>query len=108
MKTRHEFYLQKSLTIALIAVVSTTLAACSSPAPRATASGFTTAPANQQIAELNQRIEELTNQLDEARAEAKAARNLAENAQATADAAQIMAASTDDRIEQMFQKSVFK
>ena len=63
---------------------------------------------NKNVEENRSDIKKLTSQLETARAEAESARNLAENAQATADAAQIMAASTDDRIEQLFEKAVFK
>jgi len=90
-----------------VVVVTTIIGACSStPAtrlPRTVSSS-----AGQDIVALSQRIDELTRQLEAARAEASSARNLAENAQATADAAQIMAASTDDRIQEMFDKSIFK
>ncbi len=97
------------LTLAIAIVAATTvISACgSSSKPRPTSQGFSSGSPNQ-IADLTRRIEELTSQLEAARAEAAAAKNIAENAQATADAAQIMAASTDDRIETMFQKSVFK
>ena len=96
-----------AIAVTLIAA-SVIIGACSSSGPRTTSPSFSSGSSSQQIAELTNRINELTSQLEAARAEAESARNLAENAQATADAAQIMAASTDDRIEAMFEKSVFK
>lgn len=107
MKTTHEVRIDKTLAIALVAMTAM-LGACASSGSRPTPSLAAAPAANQQITELTSRIEELTSQLEAARAEAESAKNLAENAQATADAAQIMAASTDDRIEQLFEKSVFK
>lgn len=97
-----------SLAIAIVAATTFISACGSSSTPRPTNQGLSNGSSSQQIADLNRRIQELTSELEAARTEAAAAKNLAVNAQATADAAQIMAASTDDRIEAMFNKSVFK
>lgn len=61
-----------------------------------------------EIAQLNQRLDDLTRQLEAARAEAAEANSLAEGALATAEVAQSMAAASDDKVERMFQRAVFK
>ncbi len=83
-----------------------TITACSSTGERQddVLSGSTAS----QMRAMNQRITELTELLKATQADAAAARQAAEQAQITAEAAQDMSASTDDKIESMFQRSVFK
>ena len=61
-----------------------------------------------EIAQLNRRLDDLTRQLEAARAEAAEANSLAEGALATAEVAQSMAAASDDKVERMFERAVFK
>jgi len=61
-----------------------------------------------EISQLNRRLDDLTRQLEAARAEAAEASSLAEGALATAEVAQSMAAASDDKVERMFQRAVFK
>ncbi len=65
-------------------------------------------PSASSVASMQSEIDDLKRQLEDVRQEILEVRAMSEEARAAADIAQTQAAATDDRIDQMFKRAVFK